>query len=32
MLKALPNSKEPMASAAVGPSTPTPAKFDPKGD
>ena len=32
MPKAVPNSKEPMALAAVGHSTPTLAKFDPKGD
>jgi arabinan endo-1,5-alpha-L-arabinosidase len=32
MPKVVPNSKEPMALTAVGASTPTLAKFDPKGD
>jgi len=32
MPKAVPNSKEPKALTAVGHSTPTLAKFDPKGD
>ena len=32
MPKAMPNSKEPMALTAVGDSTPTLAKFDPKSD
>ncbi len=32
MPKAIPNSKEPMALTAVGASTPTLAKFDPKSD
>ena len=32
MPKAMPNSKEPMALIAVGSSTPTLAKFDPKSD
>ena len=32
MPKAVPNSKEPLALTAVGYSTPTLAKFDPKSD
>ena len=32
MAKAVPNSPEPLALTAVGASTPTLAKFDPKGD
>jgi arabinan endo-1,5-alpha-L-arabinosidase len=32
MPKAVPNSKEPLALTAVGGSTPTLAKFDPKSD
>ena len=32
MPKAVPNSKEPLALTAVGDSTPTLAKFDPKSD
>jgi arabinan endo-1,5-alpha-L-arabinosidase len=32
MPKSTPNSKEPMALTAVGHSTPTLAKFDPKSD
>lgn len=32
MPKSMPNSKDPVALTAVGASTPTLAKFDPKGD
>jgi len=32
MPKVVPNSKEPLALIAVGNSTPTLAKFDPKSD
>jgi arabinan endo-1,5-alpha-L-arabinosidase len=32
MPKSMPNSKDPVALTAVGGSTPTLAKFNPKGD